>query len=68
MPVDMFRKVERVLTREAFRQVGLAALERLDDLQMVHDRSGCAIVLGDRRPSDGTHVDQEIPCGVHQGL
>ena len=50
-----------MLAREALGELGVAPLERLDDLQVLDDRARGAIVLRDRGPADGAHVQEEIP-------
>src|SRR5579862_699908 len=58
--LDMRRQVERVLARQRLGSLGVAPLERLDDLHMIDDRALRAIVLADRRLANGAHVNEEI--------
>src|ERR1022692_4094541 len=66
--VDVCREVERVLAGEPLRQLGVPPLERLDDVQMIDDRAGRAVVLRDRCPAYGAHMDEQIAGRVDDGL
>ena len=66
--IDVRRKIERVLARQALGQFGIAPLQRFDDLQMIDDRAGRAIVLRDGRAPDGAHVNQQIAGRIDDGL
>ena len=66
--IDVRRQIERVLAGEPLRQLGIALLERLDDVQVIDDRAGRAVVLRDRRPAYGAHMDEQIAGRVDDGL
>ena len=68
MPVDVLGEIQGVLARETLGQFRIPLLERLDDFQMIDDRTLGAIVLGDGCPANGAHVNQKIARGVDQGL
>ena len=64
----MRSKVEGVLSGEPFGQLGVAPLQRFDNLQMIDDRTGRAVALYDRRAANGTHVNEKVPGRVDDGL
>src|SRR2546421_254178 len=53
------RQLERVVGAEPLGDVRVALLERLDDLHVVDDRVGEALVLPNSAPADGLHVDEQ---------
>ena len=68
MSSDVLRQVERVLTGETLRQIGIAPFQGLDDTQMIDDRSCGSVVLRNGRAANGTHVNQEISRRIDQSL
>src|SRR6185437_15648641 len=68
MPLDMRGKIERVLAGEALGLLGVAPLQRLDDIHVVGNRAPGAILLTDRRLADGADMDEEILGGALDGL
>src|SRR5690348_15287324 len=58
--VDVRGQIERVLAGEPFGELGVAPLERLDDLQMVDDRARRPVVLRNRGATDRAHVQEQI--------
>src|SRR6202035_3995996 len=62
------RKVEGVLSSELFGQLGVAPLQRFDDLQVIDDRAGSPVALYDRRAANRTHVNEEVARRIDDGL
>src|SRR5918998_3740152 len=60
-PVDVVRQIQRVLPDEALGELGVASLERLDDVHVVDDRALRTIVLPDHVAANGAHVHEQ-PC------
>lgn len=58
--LDVRRKVERVLSNEPLGQLGVAALQRLDDAHVIGNRAGRAIFLRDRHAANRPDVDEEV--------
>src|ERR1700722_18863334 len=65
---DEGREIQRVLAREPLRQLGIALLERLDDAQMVDDRTRRAVALRDRHPANGPYVDEDVLDRIENDL
>src|SRR5437016_5004062 len=59
-------QVQRVLAHEALCELGVASLERLDDVQVVFDRPLVALVLPDGPTAQGLHVDEQVAGHLHQ--
>ncbi len=66
--VDVRREVEGVLPGQLFRQLGVAPLQRFDDLEMIDDRTGGTVVLYDRRTANGAHMNEKIARRIDDGL
>ena len=60
MPLDMRRKVERMLAGQLFRELRVALLEGVDHIEMLDDRALCAVVLPDRHLPDGADMDEQV--------
>src|ERR1035437_7801075 len=57
-----------MVPNQAFGQVRVALLERLDDVHVVDDRAFETTVLGDRAMPDGANMDQDTLGGAPQRL
>ncbi len=57
-----------MLPGEPLGQLGIAPLERFDDLQVIDDRARGAVVLGDRGLADGAHMDEQVLGRVRDQL
>src|SRR5579863_3780858 len=67
VPIHVHGQIEGVLARQAFCQFGVPALERLDDPQMIDDRTGCAVALRDGGAPDRAHVQEQVTrCVFYQ--
>src|SRR5947209_5542187 len=53
-------EIERMLAHEAFGELRIPALERLDDAHVIDDRARRAIALRDREPANRAHVYEQI--------
>ena len=60
MRLDMRGEPQRVLARQPLGELRIAALQRLDDPQMVGDRTRRPVFLMDRDPADRPHVDEHV--------
>src|ERR1700737_4132847 len=63
---NMPGEVQRVLAHQSLGQLGVASLERLDDLKVVDDRPLVPLVLADRAAAEGLHVDEQVACHLDQ--
>src|SRR5258706_6119203 len=61
-------KIERMLAREALGKFGIAPLQRLDDAQVVDDRTRRAVALRNRHPADRAHVNEDVLDRVEDDL
>ena len=58
-PVHVVREIQRVLSDEAFGELGVAALEGLDDVHVVDDGALGPIVLPDHVAANRSHVHEQ---------
>src|ERR687895_2057887 len=58
-PVHVVREIQRVLSDEAFGELGVAALEGLDDVHVVDDGALGPIVLPDHVAANRSHVHKQ---------
>src|SRR5688572_30510145 len=58
-PVHVVREIQRVLADEALGELGVAALERLDDVHVVDDGALGPIVLPDHVAANRSHVHEQ---------
>src|SRR5919106_5820677 len=58
-PLHVVGEIERVLTHEPLGQIGVAGLERLDDVHVVDDRALGAVVLPNHAAANRPHVHQQ---------
>ena len=58
-PLDVVGQIERVVADQALGELGVAGLERLDDVHVVDDRALGAIVLADHAAADRAHVHEQ---------
>src|SRR5579864_9671193 len=65
---DMRGKIERVLPRQRLGALGIAPLQRLDDLHVIDDRALRAIVLADRRLANRAHMNEQVLGHVGEEL
>src|SRR5690242_222734 len=63
--LDIVGQVQRVLTHQPLGQLRVALFQRLDDAQVIDDRSRRTIALRDRHLPDGPYVDENIADRVH---
>ena len=58
--LDVRGKVERMLADQSLGELGVAALERLDDAHVIDDRARGAVGLRNRHPANRAHVDEQV--------
>ncbi len=68
IPIHVRGEVERVLAREPLRQLGVAFLQCFDNVQMIDNRAVRTVVLRDRCPAYGAHMDEEVTRRIDDGL
>src|SRR5579864_5149657 len=66
--IDVRREIQRVLASQPLGQLGVAPLERFDDLQMIDDAARGAIALRDGGATHGPYMQQQVARGVHDRL
>src|SRR6185312_2698231 len=60
MRLHMRGEIERVLPGQSFRELGVPPLQRLDDLHMINDGTGRAVVLADGDLANGADMDEQV--------
>src|ERR1700730_8480995 len=58
--LHMFGKAERVVAHQILGALGVARLERLDDVDVIADRAVDAILLADGLAADHAHVGEQV--------
>src|SRR3989304_3928098 len=59
VPLDMRGEVERVLADQPLGQLGVARLQRLDDVHVVDDRAPRPVLFRDRAHAGGADVGEQ---------
>src|SRR5262245_43563387 len=57
---DVLGQAERMLADDVLGALGVARLERLDDVHVISDRAVGAILLADRLAADHVHVGEQV--------
>src|SRR5215207_3564142 len=57
---DVLGEPERMLAHQVLGALGIARLERLDDVHVIADRAVDAVVLADRGAADHAHVGEQV--------
>src|SRR3954454_23231500 len=65
---DVLGEAERMLAHQVLGALGVARLERLDDVHVIVDRAVHAIVLADRLAADHAHVGEQVLGEANQHL
>src|SRR5579871_2335193 len=57
---DVRGEAERMLAHQVLGPLGVARLDRLDDVHVIVDRAVGAVVLADRLAADHAHVGEQV--------
>ncbi len=60
MRFDERGEIEGMAADDSLRQIGVAALERVDDVLVIGDRTRRAVALRNREPADRAHVRKTL--------
>src|SRR6188474_245447 len=65
---DVLGEAERMLAHQVLGALGVARLDRLDDVHVIVDRAVDAVVLADRLAADHAHVGEQVLGELDQHL